>query len=435
MKKIAVIGGGPKAAALAAKAWCRDPERAEIKVEVFEKAEFGAAWSGRRGYTDGEQTLCTPAERDVGFPYEAGVLDETELPTLFSEFSWGAYLAQAGDIDLTYREWVDRGRKAPTHDVFARYIAWVLQKAGQIDRSRQVIAIGRADDKWSVTYRGRRGAERTEANFDGVVITGPGPALEGFTRPVDRRITNGVSFWAAPEPFLRRGDASDDPIIIAGSGGTAAAIAAKVTRLRPDRAVIIIGNQAALFTRTESFFENALFTDSTAWRALTIEERVKVTERLNRGVVWSSVSSELSRVRNIGFQPGRVNAATVGAKLGPAPAELLVDIVDANGTRTVPASLVIDAAGFDQWWFLELLPPAMGDMARVAGDPVAEKEVRRDLKSAMVADLSLNLGAAGLHVPFLALAQGPGFGSLMVLGSMSERILGSYVERRDSTTS
>ena len=41
MKKIAVIGGGPKAAALAAKAWCRDPERAEIKVEVFENLQGG----------------------------------------------------------------------------------------------------------------------------------------------------------------------------------------------------------------------------------------------------------------------------------------------------------------------------------------------------------------------------------------------------------
>ena len=53
--EIAVIGGGAKAAALAAKAFAlRRARIADIHVTVFEQSEIGAHWSGKRGYTDGE---------------------------------------------------------------------------------------------------------------------------------------------------------------------------------------------------------------------------------------------------------------------------------------------------------------------------------------------------------------------------------------------
>ena len=66
-----MIGGGPKAAAIAAKAFVLthlglDPP----EVEIFEPDHLGAAWSGRSGYTDGTQPLCTLAERDLGYPYD-----------------------------------------------------------------------------------------------------------------------------------------------------------------------------------------------------------------------------------------------------------------------------------------------------------------------------------------------------------------------------
>ncbi|MES2351243.1 MAG: hypothetical protein V4641_27025 [Pseudomonadota bacterium] len=68
--QIAVVGGGAKAAALAAKAFAlRKANVANIHITVFEKTEIGAHWTGKNGYTDGEQRLCTPAERDLGYPY------------------------------------------------------------------------------------------------------------------------------------------------------------------------------------------------------------------------------------------------------------------------------------------------------------------------------------------------------------------------------
>ncbi len=41
-------------------------------------------------------------------------------------------------------------------------------------------------------------------------------------------------------------------------------------------------------------------------------------------------------------------------------------------------------------------------------------------------DLSLEIGVDGLHAPMVSQTQGPGFASLMVLGSKSDRILKSY---------
>lgn len=52
-----------------------------------------------------------------------------------------------------------------------------------------------------------------------------------------------------------------------------------------------------------------------------------------------------------------------------------------------------------------------------------EKLIQEKMKN----DLSLNIvGFEGLHLPMLSWTEGPGFASLMVLGSMSDRILRTY---------
>ena len=428
MKRVAVIGGGPKAAALCAKAHCINAFGGQIQLRVFEKDAWGAAWAGRYGYTDGEQRLCTPAERDVGFPYGEGLLHGEGVRLLFREFSWSAFLVEAAGRPEGYRNWVDRGRKPPAHSVYAAYLAWVIEKARVKRTLGEVTAVGRQDDKWTITYR-QRGQSRTADNFDGVVFTGPGPAIEGFPRPVDPRIIDGVGFWRNPEAFLSQAEDGEEPVVIAGSGGTSAAIAAWIARRGRSGPILIIGNQAALFTRTESFFENALFSDEEAWSALDPQVRVSVTQRLTRGVVWASVSEILSASPDVRFRPGRVRSAVNQPGVDGAPAELRVNVEDATGTRADPARLVIDAAGFNAWWFADLLPPAVREAtlpAAAAPKPKAVREHRDAMAAAIRTDLSLDLGVEGLHAPMLALAQGPGFASLMVLGSMSERILRAY---------
>jgi mycobactin lysine-N-oxygenase len=290
-----------------------------------------------------------------------------------------------------------------------------------------VTGVEQRNGKWLVVSKHpRTGNPREFGGFDAVVMTGAGPATEGFVRQNDPRITDGVAFWRDPVGFLARAGGREEPVVIAGSGGTSAAIAAYIARYHTRRPVIIIGNQAALFTRTESFFENALFSDEDAWAALEPSVRVNVSERLNRGVVWSSVSDVLSASRNVRFRPGRVNRVAIQPAIDEAPEELRVEVTDATGQRSDAASLVIDAAGFDAWWFLSLLPAAMRRPAQASGG-VSAQDRRRALAAAMTEDLSLPIGHDGLHAPMLSLAQGPGYASLMVLGAMSERILRPYL--------
>jgi len=422
-----VIGGGPKAAALCAKALILNIPVKKIQLRVFEKAEWGAAWTGHHGYTDGNQRLCTPPERDVGFPYGEGLLNAEGAEKLFAAFSWGAFLVDQGSNPETFSNWVDRGRKPPPHSVYAKYLGWVIERSGAVTTIGEVVAVAPgADGLWEVRYRqGTR--ERTASGFHGVVFTGAGPAKRGFERAADPRIIDGVDFWKEPEAFLAQADHSEEPVVIAGSGGTSAAIAAWIAQHRPGKAVLIIGNQAALFTRTESFFENALFSDDDAWGALELKDRISVTERLTRGVVWSAVSEILSASGDVRFRPGRVSGAFIQPAVDGAPEELRVSVTDAKGERTDAARLIIDAAGFDAWWFVDLLPTDLRAKT-VDGDPRQTKTHRQKLATEIGTDLTLDLGAVGLHVPMLAQAQGPGFASLMTLGLTSDRILGVYVD-------
>lgn len=425
MKTIAVIGGGPKAAALCAKAEVLNRTGVKVRIRVFEKRRLGAAWLGRNGYSDGAQRLCTPPERDVGFPYERGLLDRDGVRDLFADYSWQSFLVERGGTTNSYRDWVDRGRKPPTHELYARYVRWVIDQSAAQKTIGEVTGLTYGPDGWDVTYTRRLGHKSfTAKGFDGVVVTGPGPALKGFTRPANARITDGVAFWNDPEGFIEQ--EGEDPIVIAGSGGTAAAIAAWIARARDNRPILIVGNQAALFTRTESFFENAMYSDEDAWAALKPEERIGASQRLNRGVVWSSVSEALSQVRNVRFRPGRVEKAFVEPGVNGAPPELRVEIRDARESPDSAASLIIDAAGFDPWWFANLLAPGLKARTLKAGQKT-QAQRRDDLVQAMNEDLTLDIGAPGLHAPMLSHAQGPGFASLMVLGAMSERILRPYV--------
>jgi mycobactin lysine-N-oxygenase len=89
-------------------------------ITIFEPLVTGAHWSGQHGYSDGRQTLCTPAERDLGFPYDrAGLGGPNAAAMLAANFSWQAYGVSSGH----YRDWIDRGGEPPAHRLFAEYLA------------------------------------------------------------------------------------------------------------------------------------------------------------------------------------------------------------------------------------------------------------------------------------------------------------------------
>ena len=67
MSTLAVLGAGPKALAIAAKAKVlRDLGLGSLDVVLIEQRAVAADWRGTDGWTDGEPHLGTPPEKDIG---------------------------------------------------------------------------------------------------------------------------------------------------------------------------------------------------------------------------------------------------------------------------------------------------------------------------------------------------------------------------------
>lgn len=424
-KNIAVIGGGPKAAALAAKADCLNRfGDNKVRVEIFEKTEIGAAWNGANGYTDGEQRLCTPAERDLGFPYVDGV--EPGVSALMKqEYSWDAFQMTKPALQDNYSTWVSRGRKPPIHREFANYLDYAVRTAGITPIIGEVTSVEWADGRWKVNYiEAASGDSYNVEGFDGVVFTGPGPAQGKVPRAGklvhsgSDRLYNGEDFWTNLPRVQRQLRGGARKVLIVGGGGTTAAIAAWFIRSNNGHhSIAMINNSATLFTRTVNFFESVMFDNEDAWLALSFADRRKFTDRLNRGVVWENITDILTDAKELVLVPGRANQV----RLAPGRAKRLVVEYgnELGSSHEHEADIVVDATGFDGWWFERLLPAALqGQMQALT---------RSGLEENMRSDLSFDLpGWPKIHAPMHSQIVAPGFMSLMALGGMADAILRDY---------
>ena len=87
-------------------------------------------------------------------------------------------------------------------------------------------------------------------------------------------------------------------------------------------------------------------------------------------------------------------------------------------------AMLVDASGFDNWWFLDLIESF--DAAKRNN-----KKFLDLLRDGMEPDLSFSKPwrLPRLHAPAHSSVLGPGYGSLMSLGGMSDLILGRYTSR------
>jgi mycobactin lysine-N-oxygenase len=416
VKHLAIIGGGAKAAAIAARASVINElnEKPEVKITIFEKEAPGAAWSGEHGYTNGTQTLCTPIERDFGYPYSTRPLGAKEL--IFNQFSWSSYLVSEEGRSLW--DWVERGRKPPTHHEFSRYITWAIEKSEAELLNREVVALKPEANQWRIYYKNKNGKSWPSPGlYDGVVVTGPGPALRVQHPTTADGIFDGQNLWKNIELAVKAISKTNGVIAILGAGGTAAAIMAWLVKIgAADRTIYIVSQQPAFYTRGNSFFENRLFNDPDTWGALPDNLREQFANRLNRGVVWESVMDQVSNAKNVEFKYGMAEKI-----LQLKDGQYNVQFRDHEGkTNDLPVSLVFDAIGFDTWWWLKLLDDNFLKFDRNS------KEDLRNLALEMDSNLALS-GAKwplpALHAPTLSTFRGPGYQSLMSLGSMAEAIL------------
>ncbi|HSA41876.1 MAG TPA: lysine 6-monooxygenase, partial [Mycobacterium sp.] len=72
---LAIIGAGPKAVAVAAKAAVlRGMGVPAPEVLTVERSAVAANWQPGGGWTDGNHRLGTGPEKDVGFPYRSALV-------------------------------------------------------------------------------------------------------------------------------------------------------------------------------------------------------------------------------------------------------------------------------------------------------------------------------------------------------------------------
>ncbi|WP_187830039.1 SidA/IucD/PvdA family monooxygenase [Siccirubricoccus phaeus] len=440
VRRLAIVGGGPKAVAIAAKAEVLQEEGLlDCEIHVFESKEIGASWTGRHGYTDGEQALCTPAEKDLGFPYAEMPGAPEAAEKMMARYSWGTFKASRG-----YADWVDLGRRRASHREFAEYLMWAFDRSGaalhlgEVTRLERARITGRqAREGWKVEWKEGAGkAQLLGTFFDGVVVTGHGPA-----RPLgptnSPRMLDGQRLWTKRERdralglLGTRAVSEDAPLVVIGSGGTAAAVLAWLARQgHRDLPIYLLAEQATFYSRGNSVFENRLFSDPTQWKALTHATRKAFFERLTRGVVWDAVMEELVQLSALKFIDGRatdITAAGAGnltLQWKRNLSQLELDLGDEE-THQVEAGLVINATGFDNWWFLRLLPPGA-----IPSDRKERADLLERLAHGMGEDLTFRDGwtLPRLHAPFQSMLVGPGFASLLALGDMADRVLRPYMK-------
>ncbi|MCV7202338.1 lysine 6-monooxygenase [Mycolicibacterium peregrinum] len=435
---LAVIGAGPKAIAVAAKA-------AELRamgvpapeVVVVERAGVAANWQAVGGWTDGNHRLGTGPEKDVGFPYRSSLVSRrnAELDERMTRHSWQAYLIATGG----FAEWVDRGRPAPTHRRWSQYLGWVAEDIGMnvvLGEVEQISVDGDAGGAGNSTDAGGAGSSadaggagnstgaprwalRTAEGTvcaDGLMITGPGQA-ERSVLPGNPRVMSIAQFWhqAGKHEMI-----TAERVAVIGGGETAASMLNELFRHRVST-ITVISPTVTLFTRGEGFFENTLFSDPTGWTGLTLAERRDALARTDRGVFSARVQDALLADDRIRHLRGRVAHAVARDE------RIRLTLSTNTGGEAVETvhgfDLVIDGSGADALWFAPLFSQDALDLLELGlGGPLSSDSLQEHIGH----DLALTDVFPKLFLPGLAgLTQGPGFPNLSCLGLLSDRVLGA----------
>ncbi len=442
MKKIlTIMGAGPKAMAIAAKAAALKFFGYKVpEIWIIEKNEVGANWSGSNGHTDGEQQLGTPPLKDVGFPYMINFSSRV-VKYMMEQFSWIAFMHSGEQEWMKYGDWVDRGQPQPTHRIWHLYLKWILEKLisnGDVKYVHAEVAkLQVGDGRWQITCQAPDGSIQV-IESDGLVISGPGnfhPIKGQVEHP---RIMDGKTFWSNLEKFDGlHGDEDENAICVVGSGETAATVITEILS-RVDTSnpppLWVINRKGLIESRGEGYSENSLFTDPDGfnWTELNPEERDQIIKRTDRGVFSQASLTIINQSRIVRCKRGRVVEINVDEPEGTIRLVLSTD-QKGDVLHEIPAGYVIVGAGFNPWSFTELFDDEYRSL--LSANRLKTREV---LASLIARDLSINWEMVSskfetvrqpkLYLPMLSgLAQGPGFPNLSSLGTLSDRILGGYL--------
>ena len=410
-KNLLIIGAGPKALAIAAKACALRALGFRVpNIHIVERTGIAAHWNGKGGYTNGKMFLATSPEKDVGFPYRSAVWGRSNahVDRAMQSFSWQAHLIETG----RFQDWFDRNRPAIEHRQWAAYLEWVSRqvKDGTTFHFGELYSLSLRGTQWQARIR-RNGGNDEELIADGVVVTGPGRVRLPEALPVSDNVLSIETFWHSLDKIAATPDAR---VALIGSGESASSIALALTlgTRNPPR-VDIITSLGTTYSRGESYRENVPYSDpeGTRWRELSEAHRREFIHRTDRAVFSQFSQHVFDSGEHIHVVPGRLEAVTRDSS-----GKLDVS-VDYHGRKERESyDFVVCATGFDNTHFVRkwLDTSAMEEtLSRIGApaltDPHVEKRIGRDL--------SIEGLVPRLHLPMLAgVAQGPGFPILSCLG-------------------
>ncbi|MET8797032.1 SidA/IucD/PvdA family monooxygenase [Nocardia sp. NPDC004568] len=417
--RLLVLGAGPKAMAVAAKAHVlRQLGLPAPQVIVVEAHAVGGNWLPSGGWTNGQHRLGTSPEKDVGFPYHSvwARNRNREIDEAMLAFSWTSFLVERG----TYAEWVDRGRPSPQHHLWAKYLQWVADKTDVELVAGAVRKVSAGVEGWVVSVVDADGLA-TDIEAERLMITGPGNSRRALAD--HPKMLSIADFW---DLVGRRQLPVSSRAAVIGGGETAGSAMDELVR-HDVLTVSVISPAATIYTRGESYFENSLFSDPAKWRGLSIEERRDVVRRTDRGVFSVRVQENLLGDARVHHLQGRV------VQVADQDGGVALTLRNENrADRVHTFDLVVDATGGQPLWFLDLFDTDAADLVELAlGGPITQ----RRLESSIGYDLAVSGLDTKLYLPNLAgLAQGPGFPNLSCLGQLSDRILGPEPDRTRSVS-
>jgi mycobactin lysine-N-oxygenase len=409
---IAVVGAGPKAISIAAKARALAEVGLDApRVVLIDRHGVAESWSGRQGYTNGLLPLGTPPEKDVGFPYAPSWgAASAAVTAAMAPYTWQTHLIERG----VYSDWVDRGRLRPTHRQWSAYLRAVAEKTGvEVIRS-EVVALGVDGARWLCRLK-----NAPDVAADGLVLTGSGPPITVPGQPADHpRVLDGRTYWLH-QARLHKQHATNACVI--GSGETAASVVIGVLgKLHKGSTVEVLTSRGVLYSRGESFDENRFYSDPGDWPRLAESHRREFLERTDRGVFSEQAEAVLTRSRAFRTLAGRA------ARIDAGERHVIVAIEYEREREHVAYDFVVVAIGFEPRWFESILEP---EARRRFVDAIGGDELERRIG----VDLSVAGMRPRLHLPMLAgLAQGPGFPNLSSLGLLSDRVLRPYASDVDA---
>lgn len=415
--RLLVLGAGPKAMAVAAKAHVlRQLGLPAPQIIVVEAHAVGGNWLPSGGWTNGQHRLGTSPEKDVGFPYHSvwARHRNREIDEAMLAFSWTSFLVERG----TYAEWVDRGRPSPQHHLWAKYLQWVADKTDVELVAGAVRKVSAGAEGWVVSVVDADGLA-TDIEAERLMITGPGNSRRALAD--HPKMLSIADFW---DLVGRRQLPVSSRAAVIGGGETAGSAMDELVR-HDVLTVSVISPAATIYTRGESYFENSLFSDPAKWRGLSIEERRDVVRRTDRGVFSVRVQENLLGDARVHHLQGRV------VQVADQDGGVALTLRNENrADRVHTFDLVVDATGGQPLWFLDMFDTDAADLVELAlGGPITQ----RRLESSIGYDLAVSGLHTKLYLPNLAgLAQGPGFPNLSCLGQLSDRILGPEPDRSRS---